>query len=361
MDILAPDISTLDMRLDRLSAADRALFERFYVLCIQRGEMRITDSMRSWVARQFGSLETVSEQRIVRLSNRFTGEETIFNGMRRLRPCDTREKTSFSIDSLDMGADSFANPLQNTPEDIFGRVEGKFCTTASNIAKCDELHSLVIFKKAHPLKFTREEVADYVDTAWRWAEKAHTLYPANKYFFLCWNCLWRSGASINHGHAQMTLSRGRAYSRIEFLRQAAQTYRRKYKSNYFDDLFKIHHALGLALERDGVRILAYLTPVKNSEIVIMSGELGESFKNSLYTALALYRDQLGTVSFNLAVATPPLDRTRESWQDFPVMGWMVDRGSLDYRSSDIGSLELFAANSVGSDPFKLADQLKALV
>jgi hypothetical protein len=315
--------------------------------------------MQGWVARQFGSVEAITSQRVVRLTNNITGEESIFNNIRTLKPSDTREKTTVSIDSLDMGVDRFADPLENTPEDTFGRIEGRHCVTASNIAKCDELHGLVIFKNSHPLNWGREEVADYIDTAWCWTQKAHSLHPLNRYFFFCWNCLWRSGASINHGHAQMTLSRGRAYSRIESLRKAALAYRHKYGANYFDDLFKVHRSLGLAFDRKGVRVTACLTPVKNSEITLMADRLDASFKESVYDVLALYRDRLGVKSFNLATATPPLDRTRENWQDFPVMAWLVDRGNLNYRSSDIGSLELFAASSVSSDPFKLANALRS--
>jgi len=361
MDTIAPEISTLDKRLDTLSPADRVLFERLYVLNAQNSQMYVPDSMRGWVVKQFGSLEAVASQRVVRLTNRITGDETIFNSLRALRPCDTREKTDVSLDSLDMGADSFANPRENTPEDTFGRIEGRYCITASNIARCDELHGLVIFKNPHPLRWGREEVVDYIDTAWRWAQKAHSGHPLNRYFFFCWNCLWRSGASINHGHAQMTLSRGRAYSRIEALRKAAQVYCRRYGTNYFNDLFNVHNALGLAFDRDGVRIIACLTPVKNNEVILMADRLDTSFKTSVYDVLSLYRDRLRVTSFNLAIATPPLDSTRESWQGFPVTAWLVDRGSLNYRSSDIGSLELFAANSVASDPFKLAEKLDILI
>jgi hypothetical protein len=358
MNTLPFDMTTLNKVLDTLSASNKALFRRLYALCIQRGQLHIPDGIHDWVIQQFGSLETVSEQQIVRLTNKISGEETIFNSIRHLRPSDTCGKALFSIDSIDMGADSFAAPRQNTPEDPFGRIAGKFCVTASNIAKCSELHGLVIFNEPHPLKFTQEEVIDYVDTGWRWAQQAHKYYPDNKYFFFCWNCLWRSGASINHGHAQMTLSQKRAYTRIESLRKAAMSYRRRYDSDYFNDLFRVHKAMGLAYDLDGIQIIAYLTPIKTNEIVIIAPELTPAFASRLYDGLSLYRDLLGTVSFNLALTTPPLDSTRETWQGFPVIGWMVDRGKLEYRSSDIGSLELFAANSVDSNPFKLAELLK---
>jgi len=313
--------------------------------------------MHDWVRHQFGSLETVSDQQVVRLTNKISGEETLFSNIRHLRPSDTRDENHAGLDDIDMGIGCFANPIQNTPEDPFGRVAGKFCVTASNIAKCNDLHGLVIFNQPHPLKFTQNEVIDYLDTAWRWAKLAHKHYPSHRYFFFCWNCLWRSGASINHGHAQMTLSQWRAYSRIESLRQAALSYQKRYHSNYFNDLFRIHQALGLAYEMDGIYTMAYLTPVKNHEILVMAHELTSAFASRLYDGLTLYRDILGVTSFNLALTTPPLCNTRETWKGFPVIGWMVDRGKLEYRSSDIGSLELFATNSVDSSPFKLAKLL----
>jgi len=350
-------MDTLDKVLTQLPASDKSLFQRFYTLCIQQGQLCIPDHLKDYVINQFGSLEVVAEQKIVRLHNKLSGEESIFNSIRHLRPSDTRGKNPISIDSIDIETDIFADPLQTTTEDLFSRIYGKFCITASNIAKCNELHGLVIFNKSHPLKFTREEVIDYLDTSWRWAQQAHKYYPANKYFFFCWNCLWRSGASINHGHAQMTLNRGRAYSRIESLRNTAIAYQRQYNSNYFNDLFRIHQMLGLTKEVDGVQIMAYLTPIKNNEIIVMSRELTPNFASCIYDGLATYRDSLGVTSFNMAMATPPLSRTRETWQGFPVISWMVDRGKLEYRSSDIGSLELFAANSVDCNPFELAELL----
>ncbi len=351
-------IETIDKRLDSLSAVDKALFDRLYSLKVNCGKIAVQPNLRKWIVRQFGSVEAVENQTIVRITNKITGEESIYNSIRALRPCDTRQKETVSIDSLDSCTDGFARPLEMTPGDTFGRIKGKHCVTASNIAKCEELHGVVIFDEFNPLKWGREEIADYFDTARCWAEKAHARYPQNKYFFFCWNCLWRSGASINHGHAQMTLSKGRAFSHIERLRRAALGYRRRYHSSYFDDLFKVHESLGLAVDRGGVRVLAYLTPVKSNEIIIVADNTSTAFTDAIFESLSLYRDRLGTTSFNLAAVTPPLDKTRENWQGFPVMAWMVDRGRLEFRSSDIGSLELFAASSVASDPFKLASLLK---
>ena len=111
-------------------------------------------------------------------------------------------------------------PETGTAADLFGRIHGQHSTTASNIAKYDGWHGVVVFENHHPLRFTEEEVADYIDTAQDWARRAHEADPEACYPFFLWNCLWRSGASILHGHAQMTLTRGMHYVKIEALRQA---------------------------------------------------------------------------------------------------------------------------------------------
>ena len=355
------DITTIDKALDKLSAADRHLFARLYNPAIYDGHLIAPDSMKSWIANQFGSLAAVTEQRVVRLTNKVTGEETIFNPLRLKRPHDTREAAGCSLDSLDKCLDNFARPRENTPEDTFGRIQGQYCITASNIAKCDGQHGLVIFNEHHPLHFNEAEVIDYLDTAWRWAETAHRANPANKYFFYSWNCLWRSAASLTHGHNQMMLTRGRHFAHIEHLRKCALTYRRRHKQDYFGDISRLHQALGLVTYRQEVCALAYLTPLKNNEVVILAKNMGRSFQKMVYRMLSFYRDNLGIASFNLAVTTPPLGPTRESWQDFPVIAWLVDRGKLDNPSCDMGALELFASTSVTSDPFLLATKMKGFI
>jgi hypothetical protein len=199
---LVNDISTLDKRLDNMQDIQRKLFDRIYHRSFSHSQLNLPDSMKPWVVKQFGSLEAVQNQTVLRLANKITGEETIFNSMRCLRPLDNKEKDSFTPGSPDNTVDIFDNPELNTPADPFGRIWGKYCVTAGNIAKCEELHGLVIFKDHNPLQFTEAKVLDYLDTARRWAVAAHRQFPQNKYFFYCWNCLWRSGASINHATAR---------------------------------------------------------------------------------------------------------------------------------------------------------------
>jgi len=353
----SPGITDLEEMVNSLPSEEKILFGRIYAVNTVIGEQRFPATMEPWVEQQFGSLEAVARQKIVRVSNLVTGEGTIFNQLRASRPVPRDNQSLEAQLEAARKNDSFANPLENTPEDLFGRVKGKHCITASNVAKFDGLHGLIIFNEFNPLKFTRERVVDYFDVAWEWAQKAHAMKPEAKYFFLIWNCLWRSAASINHGHCQLMLTGGRHYARIDALRRAALGYQQQYGANYFDDLFRVHRSLGCALERDGVRILAHLTPYKDKEVVVISNELDLSLKERVYEALACLRDRLGVASFNLSMVTRPLAATEESWDGFPVLVRMVDRGNLNERASDIGGMSIYASSVVLSDPLEVTRSL----
>src|SRR5256885_3087277 len=68
-----------------------------------------------------------------------------------------------------------------------------FRSTASNVAKYDGFHGVLVFKEHDPLApLDAAAVRDHLTTARRWAERALEVDPAARYYFLLWNCLWRS-------------------------------------------------------------------------------------------------------------------------------------------------------------------------
>jgi hypothetical protein len=173
-----------------------------------------------------------------------------------------------------------------------------------------------------------------------------------------WNCLRRAGASLLHGHAQVILGNHMHYAKIEGLRRAALNYRAYNTSNYFEDLYKVHHSLGCAFEKKGTKVIASLTPVKEKEVILIAREFDLPLKERIYEVLACFRDKLQVTSFNLALIPHPLTETEETWDGFPVMCRLVDRGDPDMISSDIGSMELYASSIICSDPMEVARLLK---
>ena len=351
-----PSILNLREQAKRLAPDDAARFRRIYDVTESEGHLRVPPTMAPWVERTFGSVRAVESQRIVRVSNAVTGESAIFNELRARRPMRGGAPPASLDDEL--ANDPWARPEETTPEDLFGRLRNDTALTAANVAKYDAHHSLLIFSEPNPLRFDRASVRGCVELANRWFTAAHEADPDAVYPFFLWNCLWRAGGSIVHGHAQVQLARGHHYARIEALRHAATAYREEHGANYFDDLAALHTSLGLGWTRGSVRMLASLTPTKEKETLILAPTFGEDAADALYETLAVFRDAFGVQSFNAGALLPPLSETSEDWEGFPCVVRAVDRGPLGARPSDIGSMELFAEPVVASDPFAVAEALK---
>jgi len=340
-------ITELPEIVENLPKNKKALFQRIYRFYVEIGRLKLPETMREWAIERFGECE---EQRIIRVTNKITLESTLFNELRARRPIDAR--VSGDIESMieESEGGAFCNPLKQTPVDAFGRVEGEHCITASNIAKYDYLHAVIVFKDHNPFIYDKEKIADYLDVALEWFKRANEYDKEAKYPFFMWNCLWRAGASIIHGHAQALISK-EPYGRQEFYDRIRKEYAREYSSEYFDDVCSVHESLGLGFRYDNVRLMAYLTPVKEKEVVMLSNSLPD-LPPAISLVLSCYH-RLGVRSFNLAIFMPAI-HNRDT---FVVR--VVDRGDPLSRTTDIGGMELYAGTAVvASDPFRLMEELK---
>jgi galactose-1-phosphate uridylyltransferase len=353
-------ITTLNMQAAALSAEDRACFQRLFHVGVTVGKTAPSEPMSAWIEDHFGSVDAVRQQRIIKVTNLVTLEGTLFNELRARRPLESPPGSGGLEEAIrDSAGGPFCNPEQGTPADTFGRIRGEWSTTASNVAKYDGWHGVIVFDEHHPLRFTAQQVADYIDTAQAWAQRAHEADPQAFYPFFLWNCLWRSGASILHGHAQMTLSRGMPYAQVERWRQAALRYRTTYGASYFADLVTVHRALGLTLDRGTATIFPSLTPFKEKEMHIVAPALDADLKSAIYLVLSTFVERLGVESFNLALYQPPLAATAEDWEGFPLVVRIIDRGDLNSKTADIGAMEMFGQSVVASDPFQVAAAFRA--
>lgn len=350
-------IAQIEDAIAALPHEERVRFERIFSVSSTVGSLVPPDAMVPWIEKQFGSVDATRNQKIIKVTNLVTLEGVLFNWLRSSRPMWRQE---IDLDSeLEAGPpDPLADPFNGTPEDLFGRVRGKYCVTASNIAKFDGFHGLVVFNERHPLRFDREMVHDYIDTGGRWGDLAHASDPEAKYYIFLWNCLWRAGASLLHGHAQVIMGKGMHYAAVEHLRRLAGVYQAHNRSNYFNDLFLAHQSLGCGFEKDGTKVIANLAPKKENEVLLFAPFVSTSLKDRIYDVLECFRDRLGITSFNLVIYTPPWSETPESWEGVPVIVRIVDRGDPSSRTADFGAMELYAASVVSSDPFQLARTLR---
>lgn len=365
-------ITRLPERIAGLPAHLRAACERIFLIEIARGHTIAPATMEPWIAQHFGDPAAAQDQTIIKITNRLTLEATLINPLRARRPAmiSSDDATLEAEIARELAShDIFANPERDTTADLFGRIQGHFCISASNVAKYDGWHGLVIFDQPHPLRFGNPQVRDYLDVAIRWLVAAHSHDPGAIYPIITWNCLPKSGATIMHGHMQIALARGMHYAQVERWRRAAHAYRIQYDADYFNDLADIHTALGLALPSSGAeRIFAHLTPIRNREIVLLAPlETTSTITNSpaimvladaLYSVLRRLIDNQGMRAFNLAIALPPCGPPAEDWHGFPVIARLADRGAPLTGRNDWGAMELFGSGCVTVDPFSVvADSL----
>ncbi len=349
-------ITNLKDEVLKLSREEQDIFQSLFDVKVSQGEMKVPEDMQGWVEDQFGSVEKVENQEIVQVTNKHTGEAALFNELRAERPLQ-RGETATQEEVEEARGGPFCKAENMTPEDTFGRIEGEHCVTASNVAKYDQCHGLIVFDEHNPLGFGEEEVVDYIRTGRRWFEEAGKHSQAD-YPMLLWHCLWRSAASIVHGHMQLLLTAENHYPTVKSLNQARQEYMEECGREYFQDLFRAHEAVGLGVQEGEVEVMASLTPRKEKEIMIVAPELNENFARALYKAVSTLRDDLGVESFTAGVGLPPL-KQEEGWKGFPVVARVIDRGSLSDKTYDIGAMELFAgANVVASDPFEVFESLQ---
>lgn len=354
-------ITALPELLQELPPDERAIAGRIFNVSSTTGRLDPPESMRAWIEGSFGSVEAVREQRIVRVTDRITLEGAVFNELRASRPLDTGVETDLAAEIEATAGDPFCRPEEGTPADTFGRIRGRYATTASNIAKYDGFHGVIVFDDHNPLDLTPEKVDDYISVGLRWGHEAMKSDPEARYLFLMWNCLWRAGGSIVHGHAQATATRGMHYPKVERLRRTAASYTAEHGTSYFDDLYRVHDSLGLSFSlSEGVRGFASLTPVKEKELVLNGYSLDdEKLRLAVGETLRSYVSDLGVSTFNVAFYLPPLAPAEEDWSGFPTIIRIVDRGDPANRTSDVAAMELYAASVVASDPFRVAEALRS--
>lgn len=361
-----PEITQLPALIDALPSDMRAAARTILRVEVDHGQLSPTPQMRPWIERHFGAHDQVERQSIVAVTNQLTLEGALFNPLRARRPTGPSASDA-QLDAWiaeELASDIFAKPLADTPADPFGRIQGRHCVTASNIAKYAGWHGLVIPHEPHPLRFSAAQIGDYLDTALRWVAAAQAIDPGARFPLITWNCLPKSGATIVHAHWQIAIARDQPYARVESWRRAAEQYHQRSGRLYLDDLSALHESLGCGLGVPSVRSWAHLTPLRTREVVLLAHTPIEPGAQSIATlGDALYRtlraliDGLGTRAFNMAIALPP--QGDPTWHGFPALVRIGDRGPALTTRGDLGAMELYGTGVIAEDPCWVAAQIRA--
>lgn len=345
--------------IEKLKEEELVLFNRIYKYWETVGKLVPPKEMETWIESQFGNVKDVKKQEFIKITNIITYEGAVFNDLRTKRPVVGDSDFSTVLADIEDSRDGpFSHPKTGTPEDEFGRIVGDYCITASNVAKYDGLHGLVIYNEHNPLLVSRKRVRDYFKVADRWFKKAHKVNKNAIYPMYTWNCLWKAGASVIHGHSQLVLTEGQAYAKVEKLRVESHKYQEQYKSSYFEDNYNLHKLLGLGFEKKGVKVVAKLTPIKDKEILLMSDNFDDNLADVVSDVLTTLKEKLAVASFNLSIILPPMEETAEVWSHMPIIVRIVDRGKLTTKTADFGVMELYAQSIVGTSPYDVFRELK---
>src|SRR5829696_6309645 len=82
-------ITDLRALISDLSPEDRVLANRIFDVSTTTGRLDPPEAMYAWIEKSFGSVDHVTAQRIVKVTNLITLEGTLFNELRASRPLDT--------------------------------------------------------------------------------------------------------------------------------------------------------------------------------------------------------------------------------------------------------------------------------
>lgn len=366
-------ILNIEEKIDELKKEDNELYRilnNIFHISEATGSMKIPPTYFKRVVQIFGKkddngniiesqeevLNRIETQKVIKTYNKWTGSGSLFNSLRASRPgmkneeiADIRKKLDESIKTSEKSCE-FCYPEINTPEDVFGRIKGKHCITGSNLAKYDAWSSVIFFRQHNPLVFSAEEVSDYIETGFKWFKKVHNYDKQFKFPFFLWNCLQKAGASQIHSHAQILMTNEIHYAKPQFLRKITREYMRLTGRNYFNDLYKVHKALGLTLNGD-LKAFTSITPLKEKEFIIISWDnpaQSDSVKETIYKVLRCYIDQLGVTSFNMAISCPAFGES-----SFPYIVHIVDRGNIFKPTVDMGSMELYGSSVISDDPYNI--------
>ena len=357
-------ILDLPRRIAALPADARNRVERMFRVDVAEGRTDPPAEMRAWLAKQFGSVEAVERQAVVRVTNRWSLDGSLFSPLRARRPVQEGNGGDWREQVEATRGDPFCDPEHRTPADTWGRVRGRYAITGANAAMYDAHHGVIVFAEHDPLAYVHEQVVEMLHVGREWAERSRAEDPSAANYLLIWNCGPRAGGSVVHGHAQVLLGRGAHYPQVERLRRDAASYAAATGGDYVTDLVACHRDLELMVgEADGVAAFAALAPVKERELVVVgprgSDERDTAFADAVARMAVAARDVLGIRAFNLALHRPPLGaHDRDGWESIGPIVHLVDRGDPGSTASDIGAMELYGASVVGGDPFDISERLR---
>jgi hypothetical protein len=87
--------------VESLPSEEKRLFHRLFHFNTATGYLKPPDTMWGWIEERFGSVEAVTSQKIVKITNLVTLEGALFNGLRACHPIEFRERLCIEDSIID--------------------------------------------------------------------------------------------------------------------------------------------------------------------------------------------------------------------------------------------------------------------
>ncbi|MBI2017919.1 hypothetical protein HYS92_02625 [Candidatus Daviesbacteria bacterium] len=360
-------LAQLPDRVASLSGYDHEVFTSIMAVSVEVAELRsdtlLLDKLR------------LSNQPVFKIHNLREHIVAKINGARVLKPeepinvseSDAEMKKKLESDIKDKeGQDPFClvNFEAKTPLNVFGRVRGKSSATGANLYPASKFHAVLPAAVHHPCTPpTRDQCLDELDVADRFYEAAHRADDRAIYSSYGRNNLDKAGASIwEHGHAQLQQEIGCHEGVMEELLDVFHTYRWRTGRDYFQDLFRAHQVVGLGVERSGVMVMPYLTPLGNRHIRMLAYAFDEPQRDVLFRILHHFMDDegFGAKAFNFTIVYRPISYDGRDWGGMPaIIADILDRGDITKRNNDVGFSErLLRSPITATDPYRANDGIE---
>lgn len=380
---LAKDLPILNLprSLSLLELPDRDLFNNIFEIMVSNGEveegprMIFPVQMQGWVVERFKNgdqsteetLERMSHQTVLTVTNRWTKEGGIYNPNRLKRPRDVIRPDTYRAEieafRIKCATESLCNPLERTPEtEGIGRITDGDSYSFANLTKFAPIHEMIAGPH-NPFDKTEETFRSQAGIMQEIASKANKIDPSSQFVMWGENQGPDSGASILHQHSQVMINNGTMhFAEAERWHEASVKYRSETGRDFTTDWFILHEAIGLGLripERDeDIYVVTPLTPKKDFGVVVLGSRNGDP----LYLSDKLIKvcweiekymtDTLGIEQFNRALYMPPLARDDGYWSDFRPMWTFVRR-----TRGDVAIMETAGTPVMSVDPKSFAPQL----
>lgn len=311
------------------------------------------------------SIDTPSSNQIlVEIYNPYTYQRSAFNPHR-----SNRKSSTGNLDQLRQeveqtrGNDPFCNYEEKTYPGPFGRITGNYTVTAANEFAGAQAHGILIYQNHDPFYIPNvDEIQDRLTTTERWFKTAHSHQGNQELIFptLIENRTPRAGATILHGHGQLSLKPNRHEGTMEKMKDIYLLYGERTEGrNYFTDIFEVYQSLELGFEVGNLKVFPSLTPTKDGEVIVFSEKMDDQASKLIQQIYRYFAEGRTASAFNMLIGYKPLENIYD-WQNFPeAIIRFISRGNPWVKNSDFGGFELMGTSIISSDPYQINRELKS--